>query len=421
MKEVIRCPWSVVGVLMFMICAVNPMLAEEPKKEAPTSVMVELSDPQVQALLGNALPRIVRIPADKASRMASADLNAHVSAMVAGWPLSPLFTMTGAGNVFSFWRPRELFASLSMALPYLAPKVRKQVLGLLDAEIAKNSPIAGTRYEMGGTLRYSQSLQECFSADKYKDCQVQDWEGLYALWAYCYYGDRREYAVSNWEKIKAVGGGALDGHKNFLNQYEWQNFDNRQWSRNANVGKLPAVLNLRISSLIGFIRLAELTGNRADAAASIPVLKDLLSKRAGLVVKNGSYSLPFGGEPVQWYEMTPELAIFLDKVRGDDIKAFYSSTSLPSGRCMSSFARNNFWFLTRGEGQMFAENSLNWPESVLALFKVRCFMYQDDAGTLYRYSDMPWCTGDLSYIDKLTLTLWRATGGALERHRGKSR
>ncbi len=398
---------------IYIFMGSNSLLAADKNKDYPKSVLVEVSDTELQEVLKISLPKTALAPSDPVGKASSEDLNSHVSQMIGKWPLSPLFTMTGGGNVFSFWTPRELFYSLSMALPYLKPELRKKVLELLDAEIAKNSPISGTRYEMEGNLRHSQSVKECFTPEKYKDYKTQDWEGLYALWAYCNYGDRKDYAVKNWQAIKSVCDASLSSHNEFLNKYEWQNFDNPQWYRNASVGRLPADLNLRISSLVGFIRLTEMAGKKTDAEKALPILKSMLAKRAGLVVKLSTYYLPFGGEPVQWYEMIPELAIFLDKKSGAQINDFFSSTEASTKRTINSFARNNFWFLTRGEGQMFAENSLNWPEPVLALFKIRCFVYKDDAKTLYRYSDMPWCPGDLSYIEKLTLTLWVAEGRKL--------
>lgn len=72
-------------------------------------------------------------------------------------------------------------------------------------------------------------------------------------------------------------------------------------------------------------------------------------------------------------------------------------------------------YLTGEERQFhFGENFVDYPDFALAIFQARAYVERAPAEKLAGWIDIPWCPGDLYYIQRLSMTLDAA--GRTESH-----
>lgn len=387
----------------------------------PNPEPIDVPDEAIDAMLTRALPREAAAPTTEAGLLARQRLNDHVAELVESWPLMPLLSIPGhTGGAYSFARPRETFASLAIALPQLDPANREAAIDLLLAELEANPPWSTDNYAMTGQARLPGNAHDIVEPGAPSDPKGPEplaVHGLHAFWALCHYADRADLAEHHWSEVQRALTASAGQLQRLLSENPGQTIrdDYHRLRRQSWFGNKIPELNLAINGLIGYIRLANMTGRPDQTADARALLAELIDQRVNVPQRKLSVQLPFGGEPVLWYEMTPELASLVEAVRGPAIREYYTTQDhSPSARTIHKFIQNNFWHIAHGEGLMYGETANGWPDPQRGLYFVRAMVFEDGPAELLGLADMPWCAGDLFYIDKLALTLWAEPGRAWE-------
>ncbi len=377
----------------------------------PLPPEVEVSDRQWRRFLTAAPARSVTEASDDIGRAARQRLDAHVAEMLDTWPLAPLLTITGDhGGIASYARPREAYLALSHALPYVQPKTRERVVALLARELASGGPLSDRLGSFADTPRHTGGVYDVLDADErplhtLHTVRPRRGDGLYAMWSLCHFGRRPDLAGTHWPAIASAWEELSQKVLPPLLERDWRRRISRGRRRNPQTGKPFVRLNLAIQSGLGYIRLATLAGRPAEARAAEPAVRRLLTARLNCPPDRISYYIPFRGEQALWYEMIPELARLLAENRARAIRTAVAGVH-PATRTVHDPRRNNFWHLAHGEGLIFGETANAWPEAVLSLYQLHAYIYDIPPGQLLRLADMPWCSGDLAYLRKLTLVSW---------------
>ncbi len=377
--------------------------------EAPTITADDIR--QMIADVPSARPAVV------SEGMIADALNQHVQELLDAWPLMPLRVPTGKHPVYAFAHPRETFLALSEALPHLRSDVRSRTIDLLKREYEKRPPFSTSLYPMEGNPRLIGGPQDVVTigpiSEQRAATPLRSYQGMYAFWAYCHFTGQFDLASAAWPVIEQALGEASVVASGLMQKPPSRNF-------NINDGGPAVRLNETIGSLIGMARLARLAGHEPEAARAVEILLPLVVERLALelsakdvrelpgtphtvqVLPRGTASFyqTFRAEPVLWLGMTRELAGLIGRKAPQAIRANMDVY----------FLRNNFWHLAWTEGLPVGEMSILYPQYSRAMFQVRAWVYRDDAAVLARLSDMPWCTGDLYWIEKLTYTLCRMAG-----------
>ena len=64
------------------------------------------------------------------------------------------------------------------------------------------------------------------------------------------------------------------------------------------------------------------------------------------------------------------------------------------------------WYLAGEERQVhFGENFMDFPDQALSIFRAKAMIERPAHAKLERTLDLPWCEGDLYYIEKLARLL----------------
>jgi len=114
---------------------------------------------------------------------------------------------------------------------------------------------------------------------------------------------------------------------------------------------------------------------------------------------NGAFFFSLGGHKrkvAKYYGLTPEVGrLIADHALSAATRYMaFVDRSLPG------------WFLAGEERQYhFGENFIDYPDFSLGIFEAKAMIHRVSASELMRYVDIPWCEGDLYYIEKLAWVL----------------
>lgn len=277
-----------------------------------------------------------------------------------------------------FVNPGELVYSLSLAYPYLDQTTQTKVIDYLASEM-QGYPPAGTNGEWGW---YSEYLLEGVRRELHDIPTPNVWpaleppiENLYALWLYANNTGDWQYISDNWSDI--------------VNVYD-------------SFGSADTYAE--IGGLIGMARLAQHEGQTtlADQAAN----KAIQGMQAGLNFHNFRNKFPrgmhFNDEPV-FNSLVPEVGRYL-KENVPDAQNYVND--------VTSKTQKQQWWQTRvfrhgyeddepfgGENEYFSPY-VSWP-----IFLAKAYVFEENQSVLKEYIDIPWCEGDLYYIQKLVATI----------------
>ena len=392
-----RVVWGIALVLVLVICS---------------TVRAEVTAIDIDRMVGET---IASGTLPSSAQPAADDLNRHVEQMLAAGRLMPLIVVTGKTKVYAFDHPREVFQSISMALPYLTPAVRQKAIAWLSAEYDQSPPFDGAHYRLTGAPRcaggnYDSAVEGAATIGRTERLDL----GMYAFWAFCHFAQRQDLAQRDWPKVAEAIGWAQQRSERLLKSSPAEQFaaglgKKVVYDENQRAdGKAVVELNGLINSVIGIARLSDMTAHAAEATHARELLLPLVQERMKFPVGMGTYLR--GWEPVLWYDMTPELMRIVAQHQSAAIRAHMDDPAFPDTKFNSRFSRNNFWHLAWGEGCMTDEMTVAMPQVSRSLYALRAFLYEDPPAELYRLADMPWCTDDLYWIEKMTDTLW-AYGG----------
>jgi hypothetical protein len=360
-----------------------------------TANPVRLTDMDVGEFLFSA-PRFFTSDGSAESLRISSRLEAHVVAFLDGAPWKPFHHTLGiSGHEVYFDHPDELFHSLSLALPCLSAGTAQRVREFLRAELEKHPPYAEAGYDRrSGRERESYAVPDALRVTG--SGRATSAFGVYAFWEYCAYSGDLEAARVHRAAIEVRMKPLL------LEPYS---FDEQQrGSGNAASEKL----NGDLAALLGCIRLARLNGQPLVELAAMRRFGELLERRVNLERVNAQAIEPSRSATkslhnfrlARYGTLVPEIAEVL-RLRTDGVA---------SVRLRVLREERPGWFMAFGDRLIGGENYTSPPHMARALFTGATFIEQRPGAEIAGHLDVPWCKGDLYFIEKSVYALWAAAG-----------
>jgi hypothetical protein len=385
----------IVAALFFVDSAQGQNIVVQLSDRFITANPVRLTDTDVSELFFRTPEFTARDEAAEPRRVL-AKLQTHVAQFLEGAPWMPFHHTLGiSGYEVYFDHPDELFLALAPAVPCLREPLAGRLREFLRRQLAQHPPYAEPGYErQHGRPRESYDVPAAlrFSGRG----QAADALGVYAFWAYCQYATDPSAAALRWEAIKTRTKSLLAG--------EYQ-FDLQKKSS----GKGEAhKLNGDLAGLIGLARLARWQQDAVIEQAALRRGRELLEWRVNLerthpflLEPSDAATKPLHNARLSRYcRLVPEVGEALARSSGDC-----------GPRNLRTFREERHgWFMAFGERFIGGENYTNPLHFPRSLFAGAALIEQLPAPQLLTFIDVPWCKGDMSFIERCVLALWADAG-----------
>jgi hypothetical protein len=371
-------------------------LAQNVVDDAPVNVRVERTEiERVHAVaIVNDIPVQSSAPTGASGNRILEKLEAHLDEFQSGSDLLPFHNTLGISNYETYFdHPDEVFYVLSLAHPLVRDELRQKIKRRLAAQLETDPPYAIDGYDrMLGRPRESYTVPEGIRAKGRR--KAADTFGVYALWCYCHTVDSAA-AAKHYESAKKRIEPLLATPYPFVS--DKLDYRNDEAER----------LNGDLAGLIGFARLAKMQKDDAIYERSIDRLRDVLDLRINLERINARFIEPTQSTTAhlhahklsRYCRLTPEIAAALVGHDGGMAKQ----------RLQACREMRNGWYVAFGDRMIGGENYTNPPHFARALFAGAALIEKLPPDELASYVDVPWCKGDLYFIEKCALTLLAAS------------
>jgi len=339
---------------------------------------------------------------DAASEL-SKRLEKEVVAFLDSDRLAPLYVQTGlAGHEYFFDSSGDVVHALALAYPHLSPALQERVRSRVSAEM-RQYPVWETRclYPIGEGKR-----RELFDIPPGilrppSHPRPHPLGNLYSLWLYTDRAGDSSLVADNWPAIRSC----------------YDSFVKSGWKFDPEKGDIFA--NRYIAGLIGYARLARArsdstSGEAAQRAAQL-LARQLESYQAGLKilappaiksVREIDSFIGRGGSVFCGAHHYAKIAKFLD-LEPEIAAAVRDHAREAAGaylRVVDLMLPG--WYLAGEERQFhFGENFADFPDQALSIFDAKALIERPGREELGRYLDIPWCEGDLFFIEKIARLL----------------
>jgi len=384
--------------------------ADKPFSEPPTSASLGLKIPAAPKPVPEpqALEKYVwRIPRPPKRAETDAVLVARLERSVAdlldSGPFAPLYVQPGlAKHEYFFDSSGDAIYALSLAYPHLSSALKRRVREYLSAEIENYPPWSpacfypirrGKRRELFdipvALLRPSPHRRP------------HPIGNLYALWLYTERTGDRSVVERNWAAIRSC----------------YADFIASGWKPQSE--KCDIFTNRYAAGLIGYARLARGRDDASSreaahlAARAIAAQLHIYHKSLRSLVLPSIRSVKQIDSAVgrgrdlycgahhfakisKFLDLQPETAAAIRDNAPEAARVFLrlADVMMPG------------WYLAWGERQIhFGENFVDYPDQALSIFRAKALIERPGRRVLLRYLDIPWCPGDLYYIEKLVRIL----------------
>jgi hypothetical protein len=358
------------------------------------------------ALAETALPAIVnRVavagkPAGRAAERVAAKLDAHVAEFLAGRPWKAFHNTLGiSGYEAYFSHPDRMYYSLALALPYLSPATAEKTRAFLAEQLKIAPPYRqeGPR-ENAGRAREAYEVPDAVRAAGFalnKGNRAADVFGVYSFWLYCRNADA-DAAKAHWGAVKDRLRPLLE--KDYAFDIRKRDYRNDEAER----------LTGDLAGLIAAVRLARLNGDGAAEMQAAARAARLLELRVNLdrvnprilEATNSSTAHLHVSKLARYGNLVPEA--------GAALRAH--TDGLAAGRLAEFRRARNGWYLAFPDRLTGGENYTTPPHVGRAVFAGAALVEEVPAEELLSWIDVPWCRGDLYFIEKCALALWAASG-----------
>lgn len=319
-------------------------------------------------------------------------LDVHVAEFVAGYPFKPFHNVLGiSGYETLFDHLDRVVYALSLALPYVSEPTGAKVKAFLRELIAKHPPYAAAGLPTNGAPREAYAVPEGYRRSSSRDASSTF--GVYAFWTYVHISGDADAATSHWPAIRSRVQPLL------AQAYKFDPAGTKYTKDEAQK------LNGDLAGLIGFVRLARLNADPAAERQGIERASQLLELRINLdrintnvLEKTSSASKGLHiAKLARYCDLTPEIALALTK----------QTDGLAVARLKAFRQERNAWYLAFGERMIGGENYISPAHMSHALFNGAAMIENLDSPALLGFIDIPWCRGDLYFIEKCAMALQR--------------
>ena len=335
------------------------------------------------------------------------ELKKRVAEVLEKPDLAPLLVEIGLGSHdFFFKTSAETVTALALAYPYVPAELQAKVKERVRREIAEH-PLCGpeSRYPLDGGERRElytitserfflgweepRPIAEAYALDLY-GARTGDWEAVRGLWP------RAKKAFED------LGGWKLDVERG-------DRFQNGTIAGLIAVSRLAARFGDSDTAHAAERRAAEELRRLLDhwqrGVRGLPTAQEIenVTEVDRFIGKGNPLFFavaPHRHKIAKFLDLSAEVGRAVREVLPDSTRAYleYVDLVLPT------------WYLAWEERQVhFGENYIDFPDQALSIFRAKRFLGAADSAGLRRAIDIPWCRGDLHYIEKLVLAL-EATG-----------
>jgi hypothetical protein len=339
-------------------------------------------------------------------RRITAKLDAHIALFVSEQPYTAFqHTLGISGYETYFAHPDEAFHVLSIAMPHLGEPTEATVRNWLAEQITKHPPYAIQGYERAfGLPRESYDVPPDLRIGGAS--QASNAFGVYAFWEYVHWvveplqpNDQRftrELVRRHWPSLKERVAGLLNQDYAF----DVRKRDYRKDESENLTGDL--------AGLVGCVRLARIVNDRDVERQATARVKQLLTLRVNLDRVNprvyestdSTTKHLHIGKLARYTTLIPEvgqvLAKHTDGCAADHLKNFREPR--PG------------WHIAFGDRVVGGENYTNPLHFPRAVFAGMALVENRPAIELVSLIDVPWCRGDLYFIEKSVYALWVCAG-----------
>jgi hypothetical protein len=321
----------------------------------------------------------------------AAKLDRHVTELLNGAPWMPFHHTLGiSGYEVDFNHPDEMFYALSLALPFLPTNTAADLQMFLSKQLTELPP-----YSVDGFDNRVGRARESY--DVPPDLRVsgrghaRSAFGVYAFWTYVNAAGDAAAAKRHWPAIRARLQPLLDAEYKF-------DVTKRNYAHDE-----AETLNGDLAALVATVRLARTNANADVEQLALVRARQLLELRVNLervnphVLETTDVSTRHLhiSKLARFCDLTPEI--------GDAVR------TLTDG-CGASHLKNfrearNGWHLAFGDRMIGGENYTNPLHFSHALFAGAALVEQLPPAQIASFVDVPWCKGDLYFIEKCALAL----------------
>ena len=328
-------------------------------------------------------------------------MRAHVRELIAGWPWRPLHQPLGiSGYETHFAHPDHLFLALSLCYPYLEHDEQELVRQFLSDRWRELPPYA----ERGYDPRVGQPRELYFVPDTLlaSDKNVsQSVLGGYASWVASWCAGLDAMVVESWPEIKQRMHPVLA--KDYAFDIHSAAYQHDEAQR----------LNGDAAGLLGYVRLAQQLRDQVAVAAGCHRLRQLLELRVNLERVNprivestsaGSHGL-HNVRLARYCDLVPEIGRFVRERDG----------GVGTRRSAAFRQQHPGWQVAWGDRLLGGENYTNSLTLAQATFAGAAWIERLPTDQLAPWLDIPWCPGDLYFLEKCAAILSAADAEPTDR------
>jgi hypothetical protein len=364
----------------------------EDRATGPTAPPIRISETQTLALIALPATSTNKARGSEATRIAR-KLDKHVVEFLDGAPWMPFHHTLGiSGYEVCFNHPDEMFYSLSLALPFLPTNTAERTKAFLAQQLAAAPP-----YQLDGFEHKTGRAREAYAVPAQLRVsgsgKARSAFGVYAFDVYARVAGNSNAVTQHWNAIRQRVQPLLNADYRF-------DVNKRQTKDEAET------LNGNLAALLATVRLARANADSNTAQRALARATQLLELRVNLERVNPRILEPtdsttkhlHAGKVARFCALTPEV--------GEAVR------TLTEG-CGAAHLRNfrearNSWFLAFGDRMIGGENYTNPLHFSRALFAGAVLVEQLPAEQVASFVDVPWCKGDLYFIEKCALALQAA-------------
>ncbi|MDB6029892.1 MAG: Serine/threonine protein kinase related protein, partial [Verrucomicrobiales bacterium] len=346
-----------------------------------------------------------KMPASAKARRISEKLEKHAIEFLDGFPWKPFQHTIGiSGYEVYFEHPAEVFYSLSLARPYLSPRTSGRAKSILSALLTNSPP-----WSLEGSERSAGTPRESYDVPPNLRLKgrapMSSAFGVYAFWSYCNAFNDVAAARHNWSVVR-------DRMQPLLaTKYKFE-IHKRDYNHDE-----VEILNGDLAGLLGLSRLAKLTQDSKTEQLALRKARELLQLRVDFervnaqILEKSSAST----KHLHYYKLsrfcnlTFETAEALRKL----------SAGCAAGRLKPFREERNGWFIAYGDRFIGGENYTSPPHLARALFTGAALIEELPSDELFGFVDVPWCKGDLFFMEKCVYALWADSGRNWEKATGE--